>query len=197
MSGVIAKTQHEETRYDATHVEKSRDEKSHYDKPLIALHWLMALLIVGLYAVGLSVDSFDKPLRPTIINAHAVFGLLLLTLIVPRLLLRLTRASPPYPASMGLLFQRAAAAGHALLYLLMMAVPLVGIPTFLWRGRALDLGLFQIPAPFEANRDIAHQFGEVHEYLAHALILVAAGHVLIALYHQFVLRDGILSRMKP
>jgi superoxide oxidase len=172
-------------------------EKTHYDKPLIALHWLMALLIVGLYAVGLSVDSFDKPLRPPIVNVHAIFGLLVLTLVLPRLLLRLTRAAPPYPASMGPLFQRAAGAGHALLYLLMVAVPVIGIPTLLWRGRGLDFGLFQIPSPFEANREVAHQFGEIHEFLAHALIVVAAGHVLIALYHQFVLRDGLLSRMKP
>ena len=44
----------------------------------------------------------------------------------------------------------------------------IGIPTLLWRGRGLDFGLFQIPSPFEANREVAHQFGEIHEFLAHA-----------------------------
>jgi cytochrome b561 len=172
-------------------------EKGRYETPLILLHWLMALLIFGLYAVGLSIDLFDKPLRPSIINLHAVFGLLLLTLIVPRILWRVTHPKPAYPAGMGPAFRRAAAAGHGVLYLLMIAVPVVGIPTYLWRGRPLDFGLFQIPSPFEANRDVAHQFGEVHELLAHALIAVAAGHILIALYHQLILRDNIIARIKP
>lgn len=172
-------------------------ENKTYAPPIILLHWLMALLIVGLYAVGLSIDLFDKPLRPPIVNLHAIFGLVLLTLVIPRVVLRITRPKPPYPASMGRMFERAAAAGHGVLYLLMIAVPLVGLPTFLWRGRPLDFGLFQIPSPFEANRDIAHQFGAVHELLAHALIAVAAAHVLIALYHQFILRDNIIARMKP
>jgi cytochrome b561 len=95
------------------------------------------------------------------------------------------------------MFPRAAAAGHGVLYLLMIAVPLVGVPTFLWRGASLNFGLFQIPSPFEGNRDVAHQFGEIHELLAHALIAVAVGHVLIALYHQLVLRDNTIARMKP
>lgn len=172
-------------------------DKSSYEPTLILLHWLMALMIVGLYAVGLSIDLFDKPLRPQIINLHAIVGLLLLTLVLPRIIWRFTHAKPAYPASMGPAFKKAAAAGHGVLYLLMIAVPLVGIPNFLYRGRPLNLGLFQISSPFEGNRDIAHQFGEIHELLAHALIAVAAGHVLIALYHQFFLRDNIISRMKP
>jgi len=172
-------------------------ETTRYETPLILLHWLMALLIVGLYVVGLSVDTFDKPLRPTVVNLHAIFGLLLLTLVVPRVWWRFTHAKPAYPDGMGPLFRRAAAAGHGMLYLLMIATPLVGIPTFLWRGQPLDFGLFRIPSPFEGNRDVAHQFGEVHELAAHLLIAFAAGHVLIALYHQFILRDGIIARMKP
>ena len=126
----------------------------------------MALLIVGLYAVGLSVDLFDKPLRPPIVNLHAIFGL------VAADLGHSARRAADHPPQAGLsgehgtMFERAAAAGHGVLYLLMIAVPLIGLPTFLWRGRPLDFGLFQIPSPFEANRDVAHQFGEVHELLA-------------------------------
>lgn len=171
--------------------------KKSYETPLIALHWVMALMIFGLYAVGLSIDLFDKPLRPPIINAHAVVGLLLLILVLPRILWRVTHAKPAYPASMSRMFQRAAAAGHGVLYLLMIAVPVVGVPTFLWRGNPLDFGLLQISSPFAANRDVAHQFGEIHELLAHVLIALVAAHVLIALYHQFVVRDNILARMKP
>ena len=166
--------------------------------PVILLHWLMALMIFGLYAVGLSVDSFAKPMRPMIVNVHAIVragpacaaGFCAIAA-------RATTATPDYPGGMGPLFRLAAAVGHGLLYLLMLVVPLVGIATFLRAGRTLDLGLFQIPSPFAANRDLAHQIHEVHELLAHLLIATVVGHALLALYHQLILRDGIMERMKP
>lgn len=170
--------------------------KTRYETPLIALHWLMALMIFGLYAVGLSIDLFDKPFRPSIINAHAAVGLALLTLIVPRILWRLTHTKPAYPSGTGSMVKRAAAAGHGVLYLLMILVPVIGLPTFFLRGGPLGFGLFQIPSPFEASRDLAHQAGEFHELFAHILIALVAAHVLIALYHQFIVRDNILARMK-
>jgi cytochrome b561 len=49
-------------------------DRKNYEAPLILIHWPMALLIFGLYAVGLSIDVFDKPLRPPIVNFHAIFG---------------------------------------------------------------------------------------------------------------------------
>jgi cytochrome b561 len=164
---------------------------------LIVLHWAIALLIFGLYAIGLSVDLFDKPVRPLVVNVHAVFGLTLLALVVLRIVWRLTHDKPPYPEAMGLLFRKAASAGHGLLYLLTLLVPMIGLGAFLFRGRALDLGLFQIPTPFEADRDLAHQATELHGLFAHVLIALAVGHIVAALYHQFVLRDGLLARMRP
>jgi cytochrome b561 len=95
------------------------------------------------------------------------------------------------------LFQKAAAAGHGLLYLLTVAIPLVGLGAFALRGRPLDLGLFQIASPLEANRDLAEQVAGFHGALATILIVVVIGHALVALYHQFVLRDGLLERIRP
>jgi cytochrome b561 len=168
-----------------------------YDRTQIALHWIIAVLVFGLYIVGLSVDLFDKPVRPFIVNLHAAFGLLLLLLTVARIFWRRTHESPPLPASMGPLFQKAAAAGHGLLYLLTVVIPLVGIVAFALRGRPLDLGLLQIASPLEANHDLAEQVAEFHGALATILIALVVGHVLVALYHQFVLRDGLLERIKP
>jgi cytochrome b561 len=168
-----------------------------YDRTQIALHWIIAVLVLGLYAVGLSVDLFDKPVRPFIINLHAIFGLTLLLLTLVRIFWRRTHESPPLPDSMGPLFQKAAAAGHGLLYLLTVAIPLVGLGAFALRGRPLDLGLFQIASPLEANRDLAEQVAGFHGALATILIVVVIGHALVALYHQFVLRDGLLERIRP
>jgi cytochrome b561 len=171
-------------------------ETARYSRPQIALHSLMTLLILALYAVGLSVDFFEKPLRPTIINLHALGGLLVLVLLVPRLLLRFVTTSPAYPAKMGPRFIAIAKAGHAAIYALMVVVPALGITTFLLRGAPLNLYFTQYPAPFPANPDLAEQFQQVHLYAAHALIALVAGHALVALFHHFVLRDGLLERMK-
>ncbi len=168
-----------------------------YDRTQIVLHWLIAVMIFGLYAVGETVDLFDKPVRPFIINLHAVFGLALLALVVVRLVWRMTHKSPPYPANMGPWLRKAAAAGHGLLYLLMIFIPLLGLGAFFRRGKTLDFGLLQIPSPLEANRDIAHQITEIHGLLANILIALIVGHLLVALYHQFVLRDDLLARMRP
>jgi superoxide oxidase len=168
-----------------------------YDRMQIALHWIVAVLIFGLYAVGLSVDLFEKPVRPFVINLHAIFGLTLLLLTLVRIFWRRTHESPPLPDSMGPLFQKAAAAGHGLLYFLTVAIPLVGIAAFALRGRPLDLGLLQIPLPVEANHDLAEQVAEFHGALATILIALVVGHALVALYHQFVLRDGLLERIRP
>ena len=167
-----------------------------YDRTQIVLHWLLAVMIFGLYAVGLAVDLFDKPVRPFIINLHAVFGLAVLALVALRLVWRMTHKTPPYPANMGPLFRKAAAAGHGLLYLLMVFIPLLGLGAFFRRGKPLDFGLLQIPSPLEADRDIAHQITEIHGLLANILIALVVGHVLVALYHQFVLRDDLLGRMR-
>ncbi len=168
-----------------------------YDKTQIRLHWLIALMIFGLYAVGLGVDLFAKPVRPFIVNLHAIFGLTLLLLLVLRIVWRLTHPKPDYPAGMGPWFRKIANAGHGLLYLLMALVPIIGLRALLFRGRPLNLGLAQIPMPFAADHDIAHSTTELHGLMAHVLIAVAVGHILVALYHQFALRDGLLLRMRP
>jgi cytochrome b561 len=171
--------------------------KARYSIPQIAIHSLMVLLIVLLFAVGLSVDFFDKPVRPTVINLHALGGLLVLLLMLPRLLLRYALPTPPYPSNMGPRFVAVAKFGHAALYTLMIVVPLIGIPTFLLHGNPLNLFFTQIPSPFAANHDLSEQFLAAHQLAAYALILLALGHTLTALFHQFVLRDNLIARIDP
>jgi cytochrome b561 len=81
------------------------------------------------------------------------------------------------------------------LYVLMVAVPLIGIPTLLYRGRGLNLGLFTIPSPFARTPDIFHPLTQVHELASYALVGLAIGHIGAALYHQWVRKDDILRRM--
>lgn len=173
------------------------DAPNRYTNPQIGLHGLMALLIFGLYAFGLSLESFDKSIRPPLVNLHALGGLLVIALAVARIALRIKNPPPPFPASMGPQFAKAAHWGHVALYFMMLAVPLHGLVARWLHGRGLNFFLFEIPSPFAADKELGHTMGEAHELTAHILMILVAGHVLFALYHQFVLRDDLFSRINP
>jgi cytochrome b561 len=147
-----------------------------YSGVQIALHWLVAVLIVIAWFTGEGAEEAMEVVEDggTIgFVPHVAMGLAILALVVIRLLVRLSRGTPAAPGVPGSLPVRAAEWGHRLLYLLMIAVPLGGIRVFF-------LGL---------------DVGDMHGLAANVLMLVVLGHVLIALYHQYVVKDGLLRRM--
>lgn len=168
-----------------------------YDSVAVVLHWAVAALIVAALALGLTVDDFPKNMTSAVINTHALMGLAVLALSVARLVWRFANPSPELPQSVGALVRRASQAAHIGLYFLMIAVPLIGVPTLLYRGRGLDFGVLQIASPFARTPEIFRPLTEAHEIAAFALVGLAVAHALAALYHQYVRRDDVLLRMLP
>ena len=168
-----------------------------YNSRAILLHWLIAAMILLLFVGGLTIDAFPKGWKSAMINLHALGGLTLALLVIYRIFWRLTHAAPALPASVSPLIARAAGLGHLALYLLMLAVPFIGVPTLLWRGRGLDFGLFQIASPFTRTPEIYKPLTEIHELGAFALVILALLHAAVGVWHQFVQKDGILLRMMP
>lgn len=166
-----------------------------YTTPAIWLHWLIALLIVCAFILGLTVDTFPKSWDGTIVNLHVLLGLGVLVLSIARMWWRLTHLPPALPQGTSALTRRASLLGHGLLYFMMVAVPLIGIPTLLYRGRGIDFGLFQIASPFVRDPQIFRPLTDNHEIAAYALVLLAAGHAIAAIYHHVVLKDRLLLRM--
>jgi cytochrome b561 len=168
-----------------------------YDRVAIALHWVMAALIVVVGTLGLLHDSWPRHSQAFWINLHALIGLSVWVLIIVRLGWRLSHAPPAYPPELGLLTRRLAYTAHVLLYVLVLVTPIIGIVTFIWHGRAFDFGLFKVDFGVRANRAIFHPTEDVHGYLAYVLFAIIGLHVLTALWHQFVRRDRLLQRMWP
>lgn len=142
----------------------------------IGLHWLIAILIVTAWFTGEGAEEAMEVVEEggaAGFVPHVAIGLAILALVVVRVLVRLGRGAPAAPGEPGSLSVMAADWGHRLIYLLMIAVPLGGISVFF-------LGL---------------DVGEVHGLAANVLMLVVLGHALMALYHQYVLKDGLLRRM--
>jgi cytochrome b561 len=147
-----------------------------YSGVQIALHWVIAILILVAWLSGEGAEGAMEVIEDGGVAGfvpHVAFGLAILTLVVVRILVRLSRGAPAAPGEPGSLAVKAADWGHRLIYLLMIAVPLGGASVFF-------LGL---------------EVGEIHGLAANLLMLVVLGHALMALYHQYVLKDGLLRRM--
>lgn len=169
-----------------------------HDSVTISIHWLMAALLIGLWAVGLAMDELPKgELRAQVFGLHKSFGVLALALVVVRLSWRLTHRAPTLPATMPNWEQAAAHLGHAVLYGLMIALPLSGAIMSQAGGREVSLFGLVLPTLVQPNHDLKEAFEEVHEILAWILAVIVGGHVLAALRHQLLLADGVLSRMLP
>jgi cytochrome b561 len=168
-----------------------------YDVAAVAFHWTVAALIVFLGALGLLFGEIPRDVRPFWINVHGCVGLVYFALVLARLAWRATHNPPHLPAGMGELTRRASGVAHGLLYLLMLAIPVLGVVAFVWHGRAFDFGLFRIDFGVASDRTIFHPAEQVHQLLAYALFALAGLHAAAALYHQYVRRDRLLLRMMP
>lgn len=168
-----------------------------YGAGAIAFHWSVAAFVLFLGTLGLLFDDIPKESRPFWINVHGSVGLIYLALVIARLAWRAGHRPPPLPAAVGELSRRASSAAHHVLYALMLLIPALGIVAYVWHGRSFDYGLFQLNFGVQSNKAIFHPAEEIHQLLAYALFAVVGLHVLGALWHQYVRRDGVLLRMLP
>jgi cytochrome b561 len=161
------------------------------------LHWIMALLIVVVGTLGLLHDSSPDDTQSFWINMHAVIGLAVWLLVLTRIYWRSTHRPPDLPPHVGEFSRRLSYPVHLLMYVLLFVIPLIGVVTFIWHGRVFDFGLFKVDFGVAKNRAVFHPTEDIHGYLAYALFTLAGLHILAALWHQFIRRDGLLRRMWP
>ncbi len=169
-----------------------------YSPASILLHWTMALAILLAWG-GMQVTEVMSrgPAKALVEGGHALFGLLVLALLLPRILARVLgrRIDPPEGAAAW--EARLAAATHLLLYALMVALPVTGILTAMSGRGPFDLaGLGAIPNVL-ATTGLRRTLKGAHELLANVTIAVVALHVAATLFHAFVRRDDVATRMIP
>ena len=169
---------------------------SRYTAPAVALHWVLALALATSFAVGLYMADLPfSPQRLKLYNWHKWAGITILVLSVVRLLWRLGHRPPP-DAPMAKWQARAAHATHLALYLLFFAVPLVGWSYSSAAGfPVVWFGVLPLPDFVSPDKALAEAIKPWHGGLAWALAALVGVHIAAALKHQFVDRDGLLSRM--
>jgi cytochrome b561 len=153
-----------------------------YAKAQVWLHWAVVLLLAGSF---LSHEAMEDALRAAargeiaggaMANAHRAFGIVVAVLALARIALRFQHGAPPLPPGTHPLIALASKATHAALYALLLAIPFTGAAA--WFGLSRDVG-------------------EVHEALFNLLAVLIALHVAAAVFHQAVLKDGLMRRMMP
>ena len=176
---------------------------SRYHGLAIALHWLLALALAGVFGVGLYMADLPfSPARLKLYNWHKWAGVVILALSALRLLWRLAHRPPALPrrveAAMPAWQRRAHHATHGLLYALFFTVPLVGWAYSSAAGFSIVLfGVLPLPDFVPADKALAALIKPWHEISAFALAGLVLLHVAAALKHHFVDRDGLLQRMLP
>ena len=170
-------------------------QPNRYHGALVALHWLLAILLIVALAMGtfaLKTVPNSSPDKLSALQGHMIAGGLILLLTLARLVTRVKTAHPA-PASTGnAVLDRLSTPIHWGLYGLVLVMAGSGIAISVMSGLPGIVfgGVGTLPADFDAFPPRA-----VHGIVAKLLMLAIALHVGAALYHQFVRRDGLLSRM--
>jgi cytochrome b561 len=171
-----------------------------YTNTAIALHWLIAVLVVGAFTLGLVMTDIPglTPTKLRYYSWHKWAGVTVLALAALRLLWRLGHRAPAYPAGMPCWQRKLAHALHGLLYLLIFAVPLSGYFYSLASGvPVVYFGLFQLPVLIDADPALKPVLKAVHYWLTMLLAGAVGLHVAAAFWHQLVVRDRVMQRMLP
>ena len=171
----------------------SRVLASRYQPVLVALHWLLAVMIIGLLCLGFFVLANmpnTDPKKLDILVWHMAGGMLVLALMILRFIIRVRSARPATATTGSPLLDRLASAAHWGFYVIVVLMVATG-----WATGWLISGAFQPNGePLPETFAVFPTF-RAHAALAVLLVLLIAIHVAAALYHQFVLRDGLFRRM--
>ena len=161
-----------------------------------ALHWIMALCILATLFIGIHMVATITPTYLTLFAIHKPLGIVILVLALIRLGVRLRSGTPPLPRDLPAPMKLGAYLSHVALYVLMVAVPLIGwamlsaggYPVTLWSG-------FSLP-PIAPQSDGLHTLLWIaHVSLALLFFAVILLHVAAALFHALIRRDGVFEAM--
>ena len=171
-----------------------------YSSPAKTLHWLIVVLMIAQFIIAWVMPDIRRDTQPdTLINLHLSLGALILGLAVVRLGWRLLQGAPESDDGLPPWQVLSSRVTHWLLYLMLFVVPILGWMNASWRGFPVSLfGLLELPKLIATRAPGWGWTGDVHGLVANYAMLAIIGlHTAAALYHHFILRDGVLRRMLP
>lgn len=173
----------------------SGNEVVPYKPIVVAIHWIVAVLILVQLWLGYSFHDYPKgsPERANMFLWHKTVGVAILLLVVVRLIVRFMNPPPLLPSSMPRWERASAVWVDRLLYLMMFALPLTGLMAVSEKSGPMTALQFGLSFPTIPLPDL----GEIHEPLVFGMWILLGVHVLAALKHQLIDKDGVVGRMVP
>jgi cytochrome b561 len=159
-----------------------------------ALHWLMAVMVLVMLFIGITMVSTLQPRFLTLIAIHKPLGIAILILAILRLGVRWKRGAPPLPSDLASIQAVAAKLSHAVLYALLIAMPLIGWGMLSAGGYPIVLfGSFHLPRILPQDDQLYAALRTAHTLLAYIFFATILLHVAAALFHAMIRRDGVFQ----
>lgn len=176
-----------------------RNTAEKYGTVAILLHWLIAILIIGLLALGLYMVDLPISLQKLkFYGWHKEFGILVLILATLRIVWRAINPTPELPAYMPTIQKIAALFVHYVFYVFMFAMPITGWIISSAAGLSVSFfGLFLLPNFVTPNQHVMHLFESIHEWLAYGLMVCIGLHIIAVIHHYIVHQDNLLRKIWP
>jgi cytochrome b561 len=174
-------------------------QQARYSMVAIVLHWLIAIAVIVNWRIAQAAEHVADSEKLAAYAPHKALGMTILFLTVLRILWRIMKKPPDLASSLKPWEAALSKILHWIFYLLLIGLPLGGWLANSHYGQGVDIfGLFTVPAlPVAVNPDIGQAIFEVHATFGTGLILLVALHILGALKHQFLDKDGNIYRMLP
>jgi cytochrome b561 len=171
-----------------------------YNNVAMALHWVVAVLVLVMIGLGVYMVDIPRgtPDRSFFYNLHKSIGLTTGIIVLLRLWWRWKNPPPLLPAAMPAWQVTASHISHRLLYACLIVMPIVGFSASQFTKWGVTyFGMFKIPPLAYEDKEIYNFLQGVHEITAYLLTALLIVHVLAALQHLLVKKDGIFQRMLP
>ena len=167
-------------------------------RKLVILHWITVLCLCVAATLILIRDQVDeRALRQWLLEGHRHFGLFVLFLFFVRVILRIRLGKLPSADNSSRLVHVLAGLTHIALYALLLALPVLGWALSNAQDKPVHLFGATLPALVSADEDLADTLQTWHVNAAWLLLGLVSLHIGAALWHHFVMRDGVLRTMLP
>ena len=173
--------------------------KSRYSLVSMLFHWAIAVAVIVNWRIAEAAEHAEGPAKGAIFADHKALGITILALTLARLAWRLGHPMPALPSNYAPWETVLARTTHVFFYVLLIGLPVGGWLANSLNGRDIDFfGLFTIPPlPVGENKELGGTIFDAHALGGTVMLWLIALHILGALKHTFVDRDGGIFRMLP
>ncbi len=170
-----------------------------YSRTAKILHWSVALCVVAAIPIGIAMPIVGRgSLQDALYFIHKSLGVLIFVLMIWRIAYRLLAGAPAAEPGLERWQRAASSAVHGLLYVLLLAMPVLGYVALSAFGATTPVfGLIELPPLIAKDPALAERLFALHGWIGFAVAALAAAHIGAALQHHFIHKDGVLRRMLP